>query len=180
MARAQQRLTQLAVVRDNAVVDERQATGTVEVRVRVLLRHAAVRGPARVPDPDTARRQHGRRVTDLPDASLDDDAAAPTDRDAPRIVAAVLELLEPAPDDLRRVAIVPHVPEDSAHVGSPCRLASDGGARAPRNPKAARPALRTDARRESEKGSGSHEPAGTVSGLCRRVTTPVCSTHDDR
>src|SRR5882724_8621069 len=25
-----------------------------------------------------------------------------------------------------------------------------------------------------------HRPAGTLSGLCRRVTTPVCSTHHDR
>ena len=84
------------VVLDDAVVDQRQAAGAVDVRVGVALGRAAVRGPAGVADP--GGRAAGRVVDRTPSAR----PACPSrgwrqtpsrrlQRDAGGVVAAVLE-----------------------------------------------------------------------------------------
>jgi len=59
-ALAAQPLAQRQVVLDDAVHDDVNAVGRVEVRVRVLLVDAAVRGPAGVTDADRRLTRHGR------------------------------------------------------------------------------------------------------------------------
>src|SRR5262249_58019961 len=112
-----------------------------------------VGGPAGVSDPDRARGQIRRGVADLADPPLEGDTRSVSDGDAPRIVAAILELLESAQDQVCRMGLTTDVAEDAAHGAPPAR----GWKR----------------RRREQEG-------GTLSGLCRRVTTPVCSTHHDR
>src|SRR5262249_10592775 len=121
MSRAGERLTQLAVVRHDAVVDEREPARAVEMLMRVLLGHATVRGRARVTDADRARRQFRRGLTDLADAPLEDDPVSVTDGHAPRVVAAILELLEPAQDEVRGARVTSDVAEDATHGEPPGR-----------------------------------------------------------
>jgi len=103
MTDAHEWLTELAVVGDDAIVDEREPARAVQVRMGVVLRHAAMRGPACVPDADRARRQVRRRLADLADALLDDDPVMVADGYSPRVVAPILELLEAAQNEVRRV-----------------------------------------------------------------------------
>src|SRR5262249_56820205 len=124
------RLARVAVARQDGVVDEGEPARAVEMRMRVLLGHTAVRGPARVPDADRARGQVRRSLADLADAALEDDAVSVTDGHTPRIVAAILELLEPAQDEVRRVSITADVTEDATHGEPPARGGcADGEAR---------------------------------------------------
>ncbi len=122
VAREIEGVAELAVVRDDPVVDEGQAAAAVEMRVGVRLGHPAVGGPAGVSHPDRARGQRDGRLADLADVPLQGHVAPARDRDPPRVVAAILELLEPAQDDARGVRAgaaasrdVPDVAEDSAH-----------------------------------------------------------------
>src|SRR5205823_14855347 len=81
---------------------------------------------------------------------------------APGVVASILELLEPAHYQICRVLITSDVAEDSAHGAPPARrCGADGEGR-------------------GGVGDGSYRPAGTLSGLCRHVTAPVCSTISTR
>ena len=103
MTGAHEWLTELAVVGDDAVVDEREPARAVQVRMGVVLRHAAMRGPACVPDADRARPQVRPRLADLADALIDDDPVTVADGHTPRVVAPILELLEAAQNEVRRV-----------------------------------------------------------------------------
>jgi hypothetical protein len=114
---------------------------------------------------DAARGKLRRRVADLADALVDDDVAGRGDRDAPRVVAAILQLLEAAQHDAAGVVTGAHVTKDSAHS---CLLLAqpEGDAK---SGAAARAMLAAD-----------QEGIGTLGGLCQRVTALVCSAHDDR
>jgi len=103
MTGAHERLAQLAIVGDDPVVDEREAARAVQVRVSVGLGHAAVRGPAGVPEADGAGGQVRRRVADLAGALGEDDLVTVADGHAPGIVAPVLELLESSQHEIRRI-----------------------------------------------------------------------------
>ena len=106
-------LLELQVVLDDAVDDDVDAVVVVEVRVGVLLRDPAVRGPAGVPD---ARRRRPRGDGDGPFAALGGchgaaQAAEVADRahglqlgarehgDAGGVISAVLQLLQPLEQD---------------------------------------------------------------------------------
>ena len=138
MTGAHERLAQLAVVGDDAVVDEREAARAVQVWVCVGLGHASVRGPAGVADADGAGGQVRRRVADLAGTLGEDDLVTVADGHAPGIVAPILELLESSQDEVRRILSVSDVSEDPAHG---C-------------PPAGRPHAQTErARRKSRDGS---------------------------
>ena len=118
--RRDQLAPQLGVVLDDAVVDDRQAPLAIQVRMGVGLGHAAVGRPARVPERRARWRQSwsspGRscRCASRPAAGH---ARRPAARgDAPGVVAAVLELLQPGQHQLRRFVAVADVPEYPAHT----------------------------------------------------------------
>ena len=110
---------QVAVVLDDAVVDDRQAAGAVEVRVGVLVGDAAVGRPAGVAEPDGAAGQRGLGLPDLAGPLLDHDRAVSRHGDAPGVVAAILELLQPVQDELRCVGARADVAENAAHRQQP-------------------------------------------------------------
>ena len=119
---------QLRVVLDDPVQDDVDLVGAVAVRVRVLLGHPAVGGPAGVADAGRRRgRGHGdaavrermlldsrakvRQVADSPDAV---DLTVRDHRDPCRVIAAVLELLEPR-DQQVPARSVTYVSDYAAH-----------------------------------------------------------------
>jgi hypothetical protein len=113
---AGERRLELEVVLDDAVVNHRDAA--VSVRVGVLVRRAAVRRPARVPDPGAAGQgavaQDRHEVLQLALRSLHREPGGTDDRDARGVVAAVLELPEPSDDEIDALP-GSDVTNDSAH-----------------------------------------------------------------
>jgi hypothetical protein len=106
-ARPLKALLEREEVLDDAVVDHDDPARGVAVRVGVLLGRAAVRRPARVPDPEPAGRgRRGDLLREVPELALAardaDLAVVPDDRDPRRIVAAVLEALQAVEEDGRR------------------------------------------------------------------------------
>ena len=121
---------ELHEVLDDAVDDDVDAVVLVEVRVRVVLAHAAVGGPARMADAGGGRRRgdgdaaaevglhglvdrraQGAQVADGPDRF---EVALRLDRDASRVIPAVLELLKTGEEDLLHRALS-DVADDAAH-----------------------------------------------------------------
>ena len=117
-----QPLLQHHVVLHDAVEHDREAVVAARERVRVGLRRTAVGGPARVPD--AGRRRRAVRARDLlQDAQIADRAddlelIAVDQRDARRVVAAILETLQPA-DQERLADACAGVTDDAADGGTP-------------------------------------------------------------
>ena len=108
---------QLRGVFDDAVVDDGEALRTVGVRVRVPVARLAVRRPAGVRDAGAALELGGQRVLELANATLalvDAEFVAPHQRDAGRIVAAVLQPVQTLEEDRRRIALA-DVTDYAAH-----------------------------------------------------------------
>ena len=125
---------QLRVVLDDAVEHDVDVVGAVSVRVGVLLGHPPVRRPAGVAEADRRRRgrdRHGAlpdrrdrlvgdqadglaQVGEVADRAHGVDVAVREQRDARRVVAAVLELLEPGDDQITARTLA-YVADDSAH-----------------------------------------------------------------
>jgi hypothetical protein len=118
--------TQLAIVRDDPVVNEGETSGAVEVRVSVGLGHPSVRCPARVPEADGAGRKRRHRLADLPDPPFQESAAVAGYGHAPGVVAVVLKLLKGAEHDGRRVLVTADVAEDPTHGALPLRRRTHG------------------------------------------------------
>ncbi len=116
-----QRLAHLLVVLDDAVVDHRDGLAR-DVRMRVGFGHAAVRGPARVPDAEQAgevfRGRRGFHLRDSADAPHAADVAV-EDRHARGIVAAVFEALQSLDQHGNDVALRDGA-DDAAHVSVLC------------------------------------------------------------
>jgi hypothetical protein len=100
---------QLGVVLDDPVEDDVDLILTVAMRVGVLLGHPAVGRPARMPKPDLRRRRGDgdgtaavgsvgldglAQVREVPDRSHAVDRAVRDHRNAGRVIAPVLELLQ--------------------------------------------------------------------------------------
>ena len=111
-----ERLLQLEVVLDDAVVHHRHAA--VAVRVGVLVGRLAVRGPAGMADAGrAARRLLAEALLQIGELALgahDREALLPQDREARRIIAAVLELAQTLDEQVRAI-LVADVPNDAAH-----------------------------------------------------------------
>ena len=109
---------QLAEVLHDAVLDDHQLAGVVGMRMGVALAGLAVGGPARVPDADIARDrafvQAAGEIAQLADVATDRDLAILDDRDAGRIVAAILQPPQAFQDDLGRVARA-NITDDPTH-----------------------------------------------------------------
>ena len=109
----------VARVLDDAVVDEHDAVVARNMRVRVVLRHAAVRRPARVAYSDVAGKPGGRdlfrELRYAPDGAKFGNSAVLYNRYARGVVAAVLMLGEPFENYPRRVPVA-DVTHNSAHV----------------------------------------------------------------
>ncbi len=73
-------------------MDNREAAGAVEMRMRVGVGHAAVGCPARVTKSDRVRPADRDRVADSSGSFGDVDVAVRADRDAPGVISAILEL----------------------------------------------------------------------------------------
>ncbi len=114
-------VAQLLVVFDDAVQDDRDASGAVVVRMGVLVRGPPVGGPARVAEPDDRPRvvAAGRRDqrVEVADGAHDVDTAAVEQGDAGRVVAAVLEMAQAVEDD-GLAGASPGVANDAAHETS--------------------------------------------------------------
>ena len=97
---------QVEVVLDDAVVHDDDLSGAVAVGVRVLLGRPAVRRPARVADAVLAvERIDGEDFFEprqLAGAAPQLDRAVADDRDAGRVVAAILEPPQPVDEDGER------------------------------------------------------------------------------
>src|SRR4051795_9061186 len=118
------------VVLDDAVDDDVDAARRVEVRVRVGLVDAAVRGPARVADAGRGRTRRERdraffglaasagdrlaQVVEIADRADRLDALALDHRDPGRVVAAVLEPGQPGEEEVLYGALA-DVSDDAAH-----------------------------------------------------------------
>ena len=132
VARALQLLSELGVIFDDAVVHDGQRARAVGVRMGVAIRGRAVRGPARVADAD-ARPGHGifqqgvLEIGDLAGAAADIEPVAVDDRQAGRVVSAVLEALEPFDQEGCRL-LVTHIAHDPAHGAIPSGPGRDGPA----------------------------------------------------
>ena len=130
VAIAGQVAAELAVVLDDAVVDDGDAAGAVQVRVGVLVGGGAVRGPARVGDARGACEVCGlAAVGEDRDATRALHAVELAVRrehlDASRVVAAVLERCQTVKQELGRLLLA-GVSNDSAHVCPlACRLRYD-------------------------------------------------------
>ena len=111
-------LLQVEIVLDDAVVDDDDLAGAVAVRVGVLLGRTAVRRPARVADAVVARERIQRddvfEVRQLAGAPAQLDRAVVHDRDAGRVVAAILEPPQ-AVDEHRHDVLGSDVADDPAH-----------------------------------------------------------------
>src|SRR5690242_5057655 len=123
MAALDQRVAQLDVVLDYPIMDYRDGTGLV--RMRVFLGGAPVRGPSRMADPDFSgeRRffQVPPQIVEFPYRAANFELAVHGERrDSGRIVAAILEPLETAEQDRRGFA-GSDVSDYSAHLSSVMR-----------------------------------------------------------
>ena len=123
MALLEQRILELAEVLDDPVEDDRDLVlDAARERVRVLEGDLAVRRPARVADPghrggavEARRRLQLVEVADRADVV---EALVLEQRDAGRVIAAVLEPLETLEEQRVRLPGA-HVSDDSAHLEPP-------------------------------------------------------------
>ena len=108
----------LEVVLDDAVVHDDDAAGAVAMRMRVLFRRPAVRGPARVAEAIHAGERLSLdrvfEVDQLAGAAAHFDRAVLHDRDAGRVVAAIFEAAQPIEKD-GDDGLRPDVTDDAAH-----------------------------------------------------------------
>ncbi len=124
----------LEIVLDDPVVDQRQLPGAVPMRMRVRIVGSTVRRPARVRDPGVACRRPAVQVLgqvgELARLLLDEDAPLRgEERDACRVVAAILEPPQPVDQDRRSVSRT-DVADDAAHGAPPLRFSRLAGVRA--------------------------------------------------
>ena len=118
VAFADELIAQRGVVLDHAVVADREASALIEMRVRVLIRHTAVRGPSRVRDagiPGERRilQQRGE-IRDAPGALARFDLSARERRDSGAVIAPVFETTETVQEDWD-CWIIADVADDAAH-----------------------------------------------------------------
>lgn len=105
------------IVLDDAVVDDGDGAIFAQVRVGVALRHAAVRGPARVGDGERAIVAELIAVdySNGADVFFDGEVFIFLTGHSPRVVAAVFEVFEPFNGDFPRVLAGADVSEDATH-----------------------------------------------------------------
>src|SRR5690606_7021101 len=102
-------------VLDDAVVDDREAAGAVEVGMGVLVANATVRCPAGMAEADAGLRERDRRVADLSCPLGHLNMAVDCDADPPRVVTAILQAPQRVEDHQPGVTLRADVTEDSAH-----------------------------------------------------------------
>ncbi len=111
-------IAQGVVVFDHAVVHHRELSAFVEMRMRIVIRHAPVRGPARVTDADAAFDRlvldQRREICNAPHALADFDAAAIQRGDARGVIAAIFQPAQPIEEDGSRVCFA-DVANNAAH-----------------------------------------------------------------
>ena len=127
---ADQVVAQGLVILDDAIVDERELVALVKVRVGILIRHAAMGGPAGVADAHGALRRLGQQeIGQVGNAAH---ALAHLHRptldggDTRRVVAAVFEPPQPIQEDGSRLGLS-DISNDSAHKGR--KVTESAGAR---------------------------------------------------
>ena len=116
---AQQLLLQVEVVLDDAVVDEDDSAAAIAMRVGVLLRRPAVGGPSGMTDAvapavDRIRPDDLLEARELAGAAPHLDVAVAHERDAGRVVAAILEVAQRV-DQHRDDRLGADVANDAAH-----------------------------------------------------------------
>ena len=110
---------EVEIVLDDAVVHDDQPAGAVAVGMRVFLGGAAMGGPPRVAQAvaagDRVGGQHLFEPRELARASPHVETPGVHQRDAGRVVAAVLEPAQPFDQD-RQHGTRPDVADDAAHI----------------------------------------------------------------
>jgi len=155
------------VVLDDAIMDQRDPAGFVLVRMRIWLRDAAVRRPARMPEADRALWQRCLRQPDLADMLLNFKPNAVANGDPPRVVATIFESFERGKGHPRHINLrlrAPDIAENSAHSLFPFHAHDDTTHTAvwPLN-------------RAGSGKKGTHRTA-----IVGSLTPPVFSVRDDR
>jgi hypothetical protein len=117
VAESDQFLLQLGVVFDDAVMDDGQPPMAVKMGVGIGVGHNAVGRPTRVTQSGPTAGQTRRRLTDLADVLFHYQLLVLARSDAPRVIAAVLELFQPSQNQLRRLSARANVPKYAAHSG---------------------------------------------------------------
>src|ERR1700735_2857851 len=112
-------MLQFNVVLDNAVVDDDNFTGAVQMWRRCLFGRAAVRGPARMADAvNTIKRSNSYRlfqVSQFAGRAADIQMAVFSNHsDSGGVIAAILKALQ-AVEDQRNNAFRPDITDNSAH-----------------------------------------------------------------
>src|SRR3989344_545770 len=107
----------LPEVFDDAVVNHRDGLVTTQMRMRVFLRDAAVRRPARVCDGQRTFFIELQSVhfADLPDVFFYQKPITNAAGDSPGVVPAVLQILQPFHHQCSCIFPGAHIPEYSAH-----------------------------------------------------------------
>jgi hypothetical protein len=115
VARGQELAAELFVVLDDAVVDHRESTLAVQVRVGVGFGDTTVCGPAGVAQGGTTAGQGRNSLANLADVLFDQQAVV-AGSDPPGVIPAVLEFSQALQHQLRRLLTATDVAKDAAHV----------------------------------------------------------------
>ena len=161
------------MVFDDAVVDDGESPLAIEMRVGVGLGHAAVGRPPGVPQGRVAARQLRRGLADLADVLFDQQPSWGSPvlvaGDPPRVVAAILELLQPGQHQLGGFVAATDVAEYAAH-----------GDHALLSGKATFNAQADAVGRQSVRRMGHSTTDTRWVGFVAQLPASVCPAHDDR
>ena len=119
VAGGEQLLFERVVIFDDAVVDDGDFAGLIELRMGIFVRRRAVRGPARVADAEVARDRFGfqqarEALADLALFLAHEQVAAAHQSHARAVVAAIFQPPQSFEQD-GRGRFFPDVSDDAAH-----------------------------------------------------------------
>ena len=164
------------VVLDDAVVDDDDIAGAVEMRVRVVVGGLAVGGPAGVADAAAAMGirafEAGAERAELAGALGDTDLLAIERGDAGAVVSAVFEALEAIEEDRRGIALT-GVADDASHQRTSGRRCPGFGVSCPVMQTPSRSRHARTGRAHVRVPSESARRDRTLDGLCRELAPRV-------
>jgi hypothetical protein len=113
---SEETVAEFAEVLNDAVVDNGEATGAVEMGMGVRLGDATVGGPSRVTETDVGEREIDASVGNFAGSFFDADVTVDADGNAPGVVAAVLKRFQGRQNGAAEFHLFADIAKDSAHV----------------------------------------------------------------